>query len=241
MVAPISNDSYRVSTKELEDIVLPKATKTWCPLAHHQLAEEVQDRIVDHGLKVHNTTHIVSHGGDRYFGTVELEHAQGKGYRRMVGIRNSNDMKFSASIVAGARVICCDNGMFVGEVLCLARKHTSRLHDDLGDRLDASFAKLIEEWASNDMRIAQYQLAPMGDRMAHDLIIQSTDRKVIASSAIPKVLKEWREPAREEFKPRTAWSLHNAFTEILKKDEFASTVSERTRNLQNVFDTALSI
>jgi hypothetical protein len=30
------------------------------------------------------------------------------------------------------------------------------------------------------------------------------------------VLDEWREPSHEAFLPRTAWSLHNAFTEVAK-------------------------
>ena len=34
--------------------------------------------------------------------------------------------------------------------------------------------------------------------------------------AIAKVLKEWRSSEHEEFAPRTAWSLHNAYTEIFK-------------------------
>jgi hypothetical protein len=30
------------------------------------------------------------------------------------------------------------------------------------------------------------------------------------------VLSEWREPSHEAFKPRTRWSLFNAFTEVLR-------------------------
>ena len=33
---------------------------------------------------------------------------------------------------------------------------------------------------------------------------------------LPKVIEAWDEPKHEEFVPRTAWSLFNAFTEVLK-------------------------
>ena len=33
---------------------------------------------------------------------------------------------------------------------------------------------------------------------------------------VPKVLTDWRTPRHEAFEPRTAWSLFNCFTEIMK-------------------------
>jgi hypothetical protein len=33
---------------------------------------------------------------------------------------------------------------------------------------------------------------------------------------LPKVIEAWEEPKHEEFAPRTAWSLFNAFTEVQK-------------------------
>ena len=65
------------------------------------------------------------------------------------------------------------------------------------------------------------------------------DDEAIAPSAIPRVLKEYREPWHEEFMPRTAWSLHNAFTEVLK--EKAHLIPERSRILTSVFDRELGI
>ena len=58
-------------------------------------------------------------------------------------------------------------------------------------------------------------------------------------SAIPKVLREWREPWHAEFHPRNAWSLHNAVTETLK--EKVHLIPDRTRKLQQAFDATLGI
>ena len=105
---------------QLELIQTPQPTLTWSPIPHHHLVDKVQDRLQQQGLRVQTGRHTVTHGTNRYFGTLELMPEPGREYRRMVGIRNSHDKKFSASIVAGARVIVCSNGMFVGEELCLA-------------------------------------------------------------------------------------------------------------------------
>ena len=42
------------------------------------------------------------------------------------------------------------------------------------------------------------------------------DSQIVANAGIAKVLKQWRGSDHEEFAPRTAWSLHNAYTEVFK-------------------------
>ena len=41
------------------------------------------------------------------------------------------------------------------------------------------------------------------------------DEEVIGARQLPLVLKEWRQPQFEEYQPRTAWTLLNAFTGVL--------------------------
>ena len=64
-------------------------------------------------------------------------------------------------------------------------------------------------------------------------------RKLFPPSSIPRVLKEYREPWHPEFMPRTAWSLHNSFTEVMKSKPHL--IPERTRILTGVFDQCLGI
>ena len=133
----------------------------------------------------------------------------------------------------------CAKGMFTGDDICLNRKHTSRLYEDLDQKIDEGFEKVFSEWQRNDLRIVNYREKELSDTEAHDLIIRSVDAEAIPPSAIPRVLKEFREPWHEEFMPRTAWSLHNAFTETMK--EKPHLLPERSRILTSVFDRELGI
>ena len=51
---------------------------------------------------------------------------------------------------------------------------------------------------------------------ADSLILRSYEKGIISTLQLPKVLEEWRHPSFEEFEPRTAWSLFNAFTAVLR-------------------------
>src|SRR5439155_18729794 len=62
-------------------------------------------------------------------------------------------------------------------------------------------------------RMAGMELTPA---QASHVILSAFRRGIISSLQLPKVCAAWEEPAHEDFRPRTAWSLFNAFTEVLK-------------------------
>ncbi len=172
-------------------------------------------------------------------GTITLGIRRKLGYRRMIGVRNSRDKSVAVGLVAGVRVTVCANGMFTGEDICLNRKHTSRIFDDLDEKIVEGFEKVFAEWERNDLQIICYRETEISDERAHDLIIRSVAAEVLPPSAIPRVLKELREPWHEEFMSRTAWSMHNAFTEVMKAKTHL--IPERSRILTGVFDLELGI
>ncbi len=230
---------FSVDRGRLCRIPTPKPTLTWCPLPHSRLMDSVEGQLRKRGYRVHNSTCLLSHGGDRFFGTVSISNRDNLGYRRMVGLKNSHDKSLAAGLFAGARVTVCANGCFFGDEVALSRKHTSRLFEDLIERIEAGCSRIFEEWERNDLRVMNYRERELDDRGAHDLVIRSVDAEALAPSAIPRVLKEWREPWHEEFTPRNAWSLFNGFTEVMKGKPHL--LAERTRTLHRVFDEALAI
>jgi hypothetical protein len=45
-------------------------------------------------------------------------------------------------------------------------------------------------------------------------MVEAVKAHVVPASRLPKVIEAWEAPQHEEFAPRTAWSLFNAFTEV---------------------------
>ena len=63
-------------------------------------------------------------------------------------------------------------------------------------------------------RMAEMALSPA---QASHVILTALRRGIISSLQLPHVCRAWEEPAHEQFLPRTAWSLFNAFTSALKQ------------------------
>jgi hypothetical protein len=55
------------------------------------------------------------------------------------------------------------------------------------------------------------------DDQADALILRAFEKGIVTAPFLPRVIREWRRPSFEEFEPRTAWSLLNAFTTVLSK------------------------
>ena len=100
-----------VSRAELFDVPTPRGTQTWYPLAHRKILTEVETQLETSGFTILEETHALSHNGERYFGvmSVSLPNRGQADFGWIVGIRNSHDMTYPAGLVAGTRVLVCDN------------------------------------------------------------------------------------------------------------------------------------
>jgi len=70
--------------------------------------------------------------------------------------------------------------------------------------------------ARKDAEIAAMRIRELPPAHAHHLMVEAIRANVLPASRLPKVMESWEEPKHEEFVPRTAWSLFNAFTEVQK-------------------------
>jgi hypothetical protein len=118
-------------------------------------------------------------------------------------------------LVAGTRVFCCDNLAFSGEV-GMNRKHTANVFRDLPDLIYRMLSQVTVLKARTDEEIAGMKVSPMSPVCAHHIMVAAIRAGVTPASRLPKILEAWDEPKHEEFGPRIAWSLFNAFTEVLK-------------------------
>lgn len=208
--------AHRAGYVDVCSVRAPRPTRTWNPLPHQTLVETVRGALRQHGLRVTGEAHALSHEGARYFGLLGIgtDNPQ-RDYSFVVGLRNSHDRSLPAGLVAGVKVLACDNLAFSGEVK-LQRKHTRHILRDLPQLVADGIGRLQQSWVRQDVRIGRYRAFPLTDPLAHDLAVRAVDQRVFPNRLMPAVLHEWREPRHDEFRPRSIWSWCNAVTECLK-------------------------
>lgn len=222
---------------QVEAIPTPEPTKSWKPIAHAQLVEDVMTTLERTGLQVKESAFATYQGGARFFGLLGLDCEGGGGdYQLVVGLRNSHDRSFPVGMTVGSRVFVCDNLAFSSEIQ-VVRRHTRYLMDDLPRLISTAVGSISASADVQQQRFDHYKQVELSDLQVHDILVQSLDVQAIRTTWLPKVLEQWRKPEHEEFAERhDAWRLWNGYTEVLKKVQ----VEWRHLNtlaLQGLFDT----
>lgn len=209
--------SVEVNEDAVRKVRTPEATATWTPVPHSMVLDRVKSEINSIGMRVVAQSFGLWNEGARFFGLLEVQNGHNHDdYGLVVGVRNSHDQSFSLSLGMGSHVFVCDNLAFSGEVVIKTR-HTQNIMDRIPTLITRATGKLIEQRHLQDERIERYKRWEMNDLYAHDMMVRAVRDKVIAPSAISKVMHEWYQPRYADFQPRTVWSLFNAFTEVLKQ------------------------
>jgi len=227
--------AHRVSEETVRALGVPNATATHRPIAHRDLIDLVLAAVERNNLQVTAQAHGLTHDNSRYFGLLNVGHQDDatKEWTRVIGMRNAHDKRFAAGVVAGSQVLVCDNLCFSGEIEA-ARKHTVNISAELPGIINRAIGKMGEVWQQHADRVDRYKDCEISDPNVHHVVIRAVDRGAMANSYIPKVLEAYREPPHEAFRPRTVWSLHNAFTEVFK--ERVDLLEERSCIMHEILD-----
>jgi len=207
---------WEATKADLAAVPVPDPTDSYHPVPFTRFVEEVELHVPRFGLTIQSQEFALAREGKQMFGVLTCTNGHNAGdYGLAIGLRNSYDRSLSVGLVAGTRVFCCDNLAFSGEV-SMARKHTPNVFRDLPDLIYRMLSQVSLLKVRMDEKIAGMKVQPMPPGRAHHVMVMAIRAGIAPASRLPKILEAWDDPKHQEFEPRTAWSLLNAFTEVLK-------------------------
>ena len=231
-------NGVQVSRDTLALIPTPPSTDTWTPLAHSEVVTALLDHATSRGLRIHTEKYATMPGhlrqpdgsiievpGGRLFATFDFHPIDGvefpNGCLPSMGLRNSHDKHFALSVLSGARVLICSNGVLSAEHVS-TRKHTSRIdmQQSIGDALSA-FMDSTRMFNDRQKRLVQWGL---NDNTAKALTVDMAKAGAFSPSDILKVYDAYDHPEHSDFVGRNAWSLYNAATGRMKSQSPARQV-----------------
>ena len=225
--------------EDIKRVEVPEATYSYQPLPHAKFVEIVKERLPAFGLKFEKERYGLSKDGARMFGVLNCTNgANATDWGIAIGLRNSYDKTMIADLVAGSNVFVCDNLAFSGEVR-IGRKHTGYILQDLPHLVRGMLSRIKPLTLRVRGEVNSMKACQIDDQIAHHLMVLSMQRKIFPVNRLPKIEKEWREPTHEDFKPRTAWSLFNAFT--FNERRASQAIFNRTIKLTDMFKGELSL
>lgn len=222
----ITNSPYRTTEAAVRLTSAPPKTKSWDPIPHGDVIDQVSGLIKDRGLEIIGSNFSLKDGkldnvvipGANMFGEIILRGTEDPEYNRVVGIRNSVCQDFPVAICGGEQVTVCDNMCFSGEFV-VSHKHTSRVRKNLDTILDEALDRYLESFARREAQIKCWKGIEVDPALADHIIMEGRRNGAMVASKMFPILEEFENPRHDEFKDRTVWNLHNAYTEIQKTRE----------------------
>jgi uncharacterized protein DUF932 len=240
MTLVVHRGGWEATKADLAAVPVPEPTESYHPVPYGRFIEEVELHVPRFGLKVQSEQFALAREGSQMFGVLTCVNGKPTAdYALAIGVRNSYDRSLSVGLVAGTRTFVCDNLAFSGEVT-MHRKHTANVFRDLPDLIYRMLSQVSSMRERIDGEIAVMKLRELPRKHAHHLMVEAIRANVLPASRLPKVLEAWEEPRHEEFAPRTAWSLFNAFTEV-QKGSGPRAQMEGSLRLSSLFRRELSL
>jgi len=208
-------DTDLVTREQLALVETPDATRSFKPVPHIELIDTLEHVLRLNQITIRNEQFALRRDGATLFGVLQLAYQDTLDGMAALGLRTSNNRTMSIQICAGLSVFVCDNMVFRGDLIALNRKHTAglNLRTEINDavlRFQDHFGKLTGE-------IDHLKELPLSDSQAkailHDVFVQG----ILPIRLLPDASDLYFEPFVDEFRPRNAWSLHNAFTAVAKE------------------------
>lgn len=203
----------KITRQELALIETPEATDTFRPIAHHALVDSLIETLSFRHINVTADEYVTSPDGMKMFGLLQLD-ATFLDCRFSIGIRNAHDKSMRLGLVAGYNVLVCENMSFQGEFKPVLAKHSKNFN--LEDALTIGVDRIQKNWTPMQQALEHRRSFELTDNQARLMIYEAFLQGRFPIKLMKPVDKEYFQPSYEEFKPKTLWSLENAFTSGFK-------------------------
>jgi hypothetical protein len=107
---------------------------------------------------------------------------------------------------------------------------------ELPEMVSNSIDRVLRDNTINRDRIKHYKEQIITDKDAYWFAVNAMKKDILAPSKIKYIVEQWHSPLHEEFDLKTAWSLHNCFTEVFKDLHSADLVYHRNNVLTGLVD-----
>jgi hypothetical protein len=208
----------KLTRQQLAAVPTPTGTATHLPVAHAEVVEALVETLGFRHIGVVKEEFDVSKDGMKMFGVLDLDTGMPDcGFS--IGIRNSHDKSMRLAMVVGVRVFVCENMAFSGEFQPVLAKHSK--HFSLQNALSIGVDQMQRNFDGMRKQVESWRESQISDVSAKLIIYRAF---VESDLDVPKHLARpvhdlYFSPQHEEFRPRTLWSLSNAFTSAFKQLE----------------------
>jgi len=233
--ATLMGDGNSIAYENLYQYRAPAATRSWSPIPWEYFVKLVMHRVELAGWSITDVNLMVSGKNKEtgmpmeLFGTIGLDSGSSNGIAPQLALRTSYNMHYATGVCAGARVLVCSNGMFIGEHTVVLRKQTTNALRDIAPLVDRGVDHIHAAYDQTRQRRDNLTSVSLDLNQGYALIGKAIGNEVITPTMANVAFADWRNPRHEEFAGGDAWGLYNCLTEGAKKTRAGNLLDAHTK------------
>lgn len=213
------NKSY-ISSNAIDIIPVPSPTASYTPVPHRHLMHNVMSAFTSQGFDIDKPYHQIHRKKARFVSMFSVSGGglpQDKALDWMVGVMNSYDMSRSVTLLFGARVFVCSNGMIVADHK-LKTRHTLNVWDRIPNLIAQSVGVFGDTIVKAQQRNDRLREIVVDDRRMIDAFAMEVARRgLLPESKAVAYANEIHKPSFDYgVKENTLWNIHSAYTHTAK-------------------------
>jgi Domain of unknown function (DUF932) len=211
-----TDTSGKLTRTDLALVPAPHSTSTHQVIPHIDIVQALEEQLGFRHIAIAAEEYAVTRDGRNFFGVMTLDQKGMDGAQFALGVRNSHSKQFRLSIVVGMRIFVCSNLSFSGDFNIVLAKHSKNLN--LKNSISIGIDEAQRGFEPMRMQVEAWKEIQVTDDQAKLTIFRAfiEDELDAPKHLAKEVWKNWREPAYDDFRPRTAYSMQNAFTSAFK-------------------------
>lgn len=128
--------------QQLRDINLPDRTRSYHPVSHGEILDNIYEQADKNGLSISNTQYKIARGGNQVIGVMDVHSSSDNNeFGMRMAWRNSYDKTMSFGYAAGIQAFICSNGMISGEIQ-LRKKHVGSVEEEAKYIISEGFSQI---------------------------------------------------------------------------------------------------
>ena len=221
--------NWEVSRDDVLESSTPESTETHKIISHSYFVEESEKIMEEEKLLLKESKYYMSANCMKYFGKYTFdkkvsEENKGTIERKRddhnpnvtLGFVNSHDKSLASCVFFGTLMPLCSNEGWHSR-MWFKRKHTGNIMNDLDVGIRSCLIN-IDKFSEGYASVMEgYKNSYLDDSDVRSLLVESARKKVIPSSKILSVYKEWINPSYNyDDNQDNVYKLYNAFTTSLR-------------------------
>jgi len=213
-----TDTSGKLTRADLALVPAPHSTSTHQVIPHIDIVHALEEQLGFRHIAIASEEYAVTKDGRNFFGVMTLDQGM-DGASFALGVRNSVSKQFRLSIVVGLRIFVCSNLSFAGDFNIVLAKHSKNF--SLKNAISIGIDEAQRGFEPMGRTVGAWKEIQVSDDQARLTIFKAfVEDELDAPKHLARaVWTNWREPAYDDFRPRTAYSLQNAFTSSFKQLE----------------------